>query len=66
MKGRTVARLTRDNLPVGDPLTDSREDDDDYPFHDVFHVSYAVHPRWSPTPRRPSRMNVRAISELMG
>lgn len=50
--GRTMARLTRDGTPVGDPLTDNREDDDDYRFHDVFHLSYAAHLGWSPTLRR--------------
>lgn len=50
--GRTMARLTRDGAPVGDPLTDNREDDDDYRFHDVFHLSYAAHLGWSPTLRR--------------
>ncbi|MFZ1511002.1 MAG: nucleoside triphosphate pyrophosphohydrolase family protein [Tabrizicola sp.] len=50
--GRSMARLTRDGSPMGDPLTDNREDDDDYRFHDVFHLSYAAHLGWSPTLRR--------------
>ena len=54
--GRTMARLTRDGTPVGDPLTDNREDDDDYRFHDVFHLSYAAHLGWSPTLRRLLRV----------
>lgn len=54
--GRTMARLTRDGSPLGDPLTDNREDDDDYRFHDVFHLSYAAHLGWSPTLRRLLRV----------
>lgn len=50
--GKTVAVLTRDGQPVGDPLTDNRAEDDDYRFHDVFHLSYAAHLGWSPTLRR--------------
>ena len=50
--GRTVSILTRDRTPVGDPLTDNRAEDDDYRFHDVFHLSYAAHLGWSPTLRR--------------
>ena len=54
--GKRVARLSRDGVPVGDPLTDNREDDDDYRFHDVFHLSYAAHLGWSPTLRRLLRV----------
>lgn len=56
LNGRAMAQLTRDGLPVGDPLTDNREDDDDYRFHDVFHLSYAAHLGWSPTLRRLLRV----------
>ena len=54
--GRTMARLTCHGTHVGDPLTDNREDDDDYRFHDVFHLSYAAHLGWSPTLRRLLRV----------
>lgn len=37
---------------IGDPLTDNRQDDDDYRFHDVFHMAYAAVMGWSPTLRR--------------
>ncbi|MCC5989873.1 MAG: nucleoside triphosphate pyrophosphohydrolase family protein [Pararhodobacter sp.] len=52
VEGRTMARLSRNGTPLGDPLTDNREDDDDYRFHDVFHLSFAAHLGWSPTLRR--------------
>lgn len=50
--GRTVARIIRDGQAIGDPLTDNRSEDDDYRFHDVFHLSFAAHLGWSPTLRR--------------
>ena len=56
LNGKRVARLTRNGQPVGDPLTDNREADDDYRFHDVFHLSYAAHLGWSPTLRRLLRV----------
>lgn len=56
LNGKRMARLSRDGEPVGDPLTDNREDDDDYRFHDVFHLSYAAHLGWSPTLRRLLRV----------
>ena len=54
--GRTAARLTRDGNAIGDPLTDNRAEDDDYRFHDVFHLAYAAHLGWSPTLRRLLRV----------
>ena len=50
--GKTVSRMTRDGSPIGDPLTDNRAEDDDYRFHDVFHLAYAAYLGWSPTLRR--------------
>lgn len=49
---RKMARLIHDGQPLGDPLTDNRSDDDDYRFHDVFHLAYAAHLGWSPMLRR--------------
>lgn len=37
---------------LGDRLTDNKGRPDDYRFHDVFHVAYAVHLEWSPVLRR--------------
>jgi NTP pyrophosphatase (non-canonical NTP hydrolase) len=33
---------------VGDRLTDNKTERDDYRFHDVFHIAFAVHLGWSP------------------
>lgn len=61
LHGRTVAVLTRDGEHVGDPLTDNRAEDDDYRFHDVFHMSFAAHLGWSPTLRRLLRVKRKSI-----
>lgn len=49
--GRTVAVLTHDGRPCGDPLTDASHIDDDYRFHDVFHLAHATVLGWSPVSR---------------
>jgi NTP pyrophosphatase (non-canonical NTP hydrolase) len=46
--GRTVVVLTRDGIPVGDPLTDATHIDDDYRYHDAFHLAYVAVLGWSP------------------
>jgi NTP pyrophosphatase (non-canonical NTP hydrolase) len=38
-------------LNIGDPLTDNKQDQDDYRFHDVFHYAYAAILGWSPVMR---------------
>lgn len=50
--GKTASRMTLNDVPIGDPLTDNRAEDDDYRFHDVFHLAHAAHLGWSPTLRR--------------
>ncbi len=50
--GKLVSRMTREGVPIGDPLTDNRTEDDDYRFHDVFHLAHAAFLGWSPTLRR--------------
>lgn len=49
---RTWVTQTYDDTPLGDPLTDNKTESDDYRFHDVFHLAYAVHLGWSPILRR--------------
>lgn len=49
--GRTVIILNRDGLPVGDPLTDASHIDDDYRYHDAFHLAYVAVLGWSPVMR---------------
>jgi NTP pyrophosphatase (non-canonical NTP hydrolase) len=38
-------------IKIGDPLSDNIEDEDDYRFHDVFHIAYAAVLGWSPVLR---------------
>ncbi|MFF2952642.1 nucleoside triphosphate pyrophosphohydrolase family protein [Kitasatospora sp. NPDC057965] len=49
--GRETAVLTYEGDPCGDPLTDASHVDDDYRFHDAFHLAYAAVLGWSPVTR---------------
>ncbi len=46
-----IAITTIDGAKYGDPLTDNRNQDDGYRFHDICHLSYASILGWSPTMR---------------
>ncbi len=51
---------------IGDPLTDNSAIEDDYRFHDVFHISFAAILGWSPVLRallKRKRKNHPAIDE---
>ncbi len=48
---RTSVTLSSKGVAVGDSLTDNIRDPDGYRFHDIFHLSYAVHLGWSPVLR---------------
>ncbi|GLW58891.1 nucleoside triphosphate pyrophosphohydrolase family protein [Kitasatospora phosalacinea] len=51
-KGRTVVVLTReDGSRAGDPLTSASHIEDDYRFHDAFHLAHAAVLGWSPVSR---------------
>ncbi|MEV2188523.1 nucleoside triphosphate pyrophosphohydrolase family protein [Streptomyces sp. NPDC047970] len=51
-EGRTVVVLTReDGTPAGDPLTSASHIEDDYRFHDAFHLAHAAVLGWSPVTR---------------
>jgi NTP pyrophosphatase (non-canonical NTP hydrolase) len=50
--GREVVTVTRsDGTPAGDPLTNASRVDDDYRYHDVFHLAHAAVLGWSPVSR---------------
>ncbi|WP_055712306.1 nucleoside triphosphate pyrophosphohydrolase family protein [Streptomyces torulosus] len=50
--GSTVIVLTReDGTPAGDPLTSASHIEDDYRFHDAFHLAHAAVLGWSPVTR---------------
>lgn len=47
-----VVRIYRGAEPVGDPLDDNRDDNDDYRYHDALHLAHMAVLGWSPTFRR--------------
>lgn len=47
-----VVRIYRGTEPVGDPLDDNRDDNDDYRYHDALHLAHMAVLGWSPTLRR--------------
>lgn len=46
-----VVRIYRGTEPVGDPLDDNRDDNDDYRYHDALHLGHMAILGWSPTLR---------------
>lgn len=51
VKNRLKAVMRIENEPLGDPLTDNTEIEDDYRFHDAFHLAFLVEMGWSPVLR---------------
>lgn len=49
--GRILVRLTADGVALGDPLSDMSWIEDDYRYHDAFHLTYAALLGWSPVTR---------------
>ena len=49
--GKTYVLQRCKGINIGDRLTDNKIENDDYRFHDVFHLAYAVHLGWSPVMR---------------
>jgi NTP pyrophosphatase (non-canonical NTP hydrolase) len=49
--GKTYVIQKCNGIIIGDRLTDNKSEKDDYRFHDVFHISYAVFLGWSPVLR---------------
>lgn len=49
--GRLFVLQRCNDIYIGDRLTDNKEERDDYRFHDVFHLAFAVHLGWSPVLR---------------
>lgn len=56
--------LELDGAVVGDTLTDNRRLNDDYRFHDVFHISHAAILGWSPTLRSMLKRKRKSNSEV--
>lgn len=64
IEGRPKACLIIDGRPIGDPLTDNRQEDDDYRFHDVFHLAHAAILGWSPSFRRLLRRKRKSLPAI--
>ena len=54
----------RNGVIIGDRLTDNKAEKDDYRFHDVFHIAYAVHLEWSPVLRALFKIKRKSRPEL--
>jgi NTP pyrophosphatase (non-canonical NTP hydrolase) len=50
-EGRLCVTLSVGDKKLGDPLSDMAWDEDDYRFHDAFHLTYAALLGWSPITR---------------
>jgi NTP pyrophosphatase (non-canonical NTP hydrolase) len=49
---------------IGDRLTDNKMERDDYRFHDVFHLAFAVHLGWSPVLRALLHLKRKCVPEI--
>ena len=54
----------RNGVIIGDRLTDNKTEKDDYRFHDVFHMAYAVHLGWSPVLRALFRVKRKSDPDI--
>lgn len=64
VNGKTYVLQKRNGVIVGDRLTDNKAKLDDYRFHDVFHIAYAVHLGWSPVLRSLFHIKRKSRPEL--
>ena len=62
--GKTYVTQSCDGIIIGDRLTDNKAEKDDYRFHDVFHIAYAVHLGWSPVLRALFRVKRKSCPDL--
>jgi len=58
-----VVQSLRD-VYIGDRLTDNSHEQDDYRFHDVFHLAYAAHLGWSPVIRALLKVKRKSRQEI--
>ena len=66
VNGKTYVMVTCNGVIIGDRVTDNKAEEDDYRFHDVFHIAYAVHLSWSPILRglfRVKRKSMPGVDE---
>lgn len=51
VNGRVYVYQKCNGINIGDRITDNKQEEDDYRFHDVFHLGYAAVMGWSPVIR---------------
>jgi hypothetical protein len=61
---KTYVLQKRNGVIIGDRLTDNKAKADDYRFHDVFHIAYAVHLEWSPVLRKLFGVKRRSVPSI--
>jgi NTP pyrophosphatase (non-canonical NTP hydrolase) len=59
--GKTFVIQKCKGIKIGDRLTDNKTEQDDYRFHDVFHLGYAAVLGWSPVIRGQFRVKRKSI-----
>jgi NTP pyrophosphatase (non-canonical NTP hydrolase) len=64
VNGKLYVIQTCNGIKIGDRLTDNKTEKDDYRFHDVFHIAYAVYLGWSPVLRALFRVKRKSDPEL--
>lgn len=64
INGKTFVIQKCKGIKIGDRLTDNKTEQDDYRFHDVFHLGYAAVLGWSPVIRGQFRVKRKSIPSL--
>ena len=62
--GKTFVIQKCNGIKIGDRLTDNKIEQDDYRFHDVFHLGYAAVLGWSPVIRGQFRVKRKSIPSI--
>jgi NTP pyrophosphatase (non-canonical NTP hydrolase) len=62
--GRTYVYQKCNGLNIGDRITDNMQQEDDYRFHDVFHLGYAAILGWSPVTRALFRVKRKSVPKI--
>ena len=64
VRGKNFVTQKVFQIKIGDPLTDNIGEEDDYRFHDVFHLAYAAVLGWSPVLRALFKVKRKSFPKL--
>ncbi|NWE51208.1 pyrophosphatase [Brevundimonas sp. P7753] len=64
IRGKNFVTQKVFQIKIGDPLTDNIGEEDDYRFHDVFHLAYAAVLGWSPVLRALFKVKRKSFPKL--